>query len=136
MHIAINGDDQRIVDMLLTVNKSTQLAKEAFKLDFDLIRENKDRIEKFLRKVSLNESLSNSAMSALPSVEDFRSEDNEEEDFLKNMYSLLSSEQESDRVLHALANQPKVAKIYREITGGRGSREKRLHDQKTKATKL
>lgn len=108
LHIAINGDDQRIVDLILSMTTATHLDKG---LDFDLIRENKDKVEKFLRKITLHDSLSNSGMSALPSVGDFRSDDLEEEEFFNNMYSLLSSEQESERVLEALANHPKVVEL-------------------------
>lgn len=104
LHIAINGNDQRIVDLLLS-GKLDEAGEDGL-LDFSLIKANKERIEKFLRKVSLNESLSNSAMSGLPSVEGYPSaEDEEEEQFLSNMYSLLSTEQASDKVINALANQ-------------------------------
>lgn len=105
LHIAINSNDQRVIDLLLSMNQKTIDFEDACKIDFRLIRDNKERVEKFLRKVSLNESLSNSAVSALPSVEDYQSDDQNEEEFLKTMYSLLSNEHESESVLHALAQQ-------------------------------
>lgn len=107
LHIAINGNDQRVVDLLL-LGKHQAEADDGL-LDFSLIKANKERIEKFLRKVSLNESLSNSAVSGLPSVDGYPlPEDEEEEQFFSNMFSLLSTDQASEKVIHALANHPPV----------------------------
>lgn len=117
LHIAINGNDQRIVDLLLSHQTVIRNEDIGSKIDFRLIKDNKERIEKFLRKVSLNESLSNSAMSGLPSVDDYQSEDHEEEAFLKNIYSLLSNDHESEQLLHSLVQQPsRVKNSYAENT--------------------
>ena len=67
LHIAMTSNQAEVVEYLLSVVSLFEHDRQMADLDFRLIKENKERIEKFLRKISFNESLSNSAIST-PSV--------------------------------------------------------------------
>lgn len=67
LHIAMTSNQAKVVEYLLSVVSLFEHDRQIADLDFRLIKENKERIEKFLRKISFNESLSNSAIST-PSV--------------------------------------------------------------------
>lgn len=67
VHIAMTSNQAEVVEYLLSVVSLFEHDRQIADLDFRLIKENKERIEKFLRKISFNESLSNSAIST-PSV--------------------------------------------------------------------
>lgn len=65
-------------------------------LNFELIREQKEKVEKFLRQISLNESISASrSVMSNPSVEGCNDElAEEEEHYLRQLFTLLSGENE------------------------------------------
>lgn len=67
LHIAMTSNQAQVVQYLLSTVNLLDKNRQVADLDFRLIKENKERIEKFLRKISFNESLSNSAIST-PSV--------------------------------------------------------------------
>lgn len=67
LHIAMTSNRAETVEYILSVMTDLDRDRQQPHLDFGWIKENKERIEKFLRKISFNESLSNSAIST-PSV--------------------------------------------------------------------
>jgi Ankyrin repeats (3 copies) len=67
LHIAMTSNRAETVEYLLSLMAVEPADRAVSDLDFQIIKENKERIEKFLRKISFNESLSNSAISS-PSV--------------------------------------------------------------------
>lgn len=85
----------------ISLNQGANLGSGS--IDFKTIKENKDRVEKFLRKITLNESLSNSEVSKHPSVEirdchdpHDSSGEHSESELMKSLYTLLT-----DQVAHS-----------------------------------
>lgn len=96
IHLAVAGTGSEVAQFLLSAENQREASPET--IDFKVIEENKERIEKFLRKISLNESLNSSNLSQ-PSVP-FDEEEEDDGELLKSLYTLLSAEPEPNRPSH------------------------------------
>lgn len=93
----LNTRNSRKADQDDYSSNSPEITREKSKeIDFDLIQRQKDTVEKFLRQISLNESLSRSrslidALSESPSVQySNKCDEEDDEEYIQHLYSLLS----------------------------------------------